>query len=689
MSFLSPLFLAGLAALSLPILFHMIRRSPQGRQVFSSLMFLPTSPPRLTKRSSIENWFLLLLRAIALALIAMAFARPLLRQNVLAGNETAAGQRIAILVDTSASMRRGDLWKSVSSELDEVLAGLADRDEVALYRFDDRLISVEPFADGQPLQVRRQSSQRIQQALSEIEPGWGATRLDEALIQLAEDLLQRSSAEEKAAPARIVVISDCQQGSYLDSLQSYTWPEQIPVEFHAVVDDSSGNAHLQTLQPAPEDDDDTWRIRLTNESGTGQDRFDLAWTSTRDAAGIESLENVYVPEGESRTLRIPRPSNLSAGALLLTGDQTEFDNRWFVVPPAAMTCRIGYLGGDDAQSAQSPGYYLRNALVDTTWMKFEFVELKTPVPADWVERFDCLFVTGSAGDTHAASIRDQAARGCIVCWVVEPDAAAALGQVIDEPQLRIEEATLKNYALLSWLDFQHPLFAPFADPRFNDFTAIRFRRVRELRDMAGDDLIELAKFDSGGPAIMMKEIESGAVVVMTSGWHPADSRLGLSTKFVPLIHSLIRLGRTPQRQFETTYVNDVIDVADSTGELLTPEGKSAAVEEGRFAATDRPGIYRSSDSDAQSYAVNVDPRESRIERLPVEDFEQLGIATTSSDARESDEERARQMRIQELEAEQKLWRWLLIAAVVVLFLETFLAGRLTRPELAGATENGS
>ena len=46
MSFLAPLFMLGALAVAAPVLFHLIRRSPQGRMPFSSLMFLSPSPPR-------------------------------------------------------------------------------------------------------------------------------------------------------------------------------------------------------------------------------------------------------------------------------------------------------------------------------------------------------------------------------------------------------------------------------------------------------------------------------------------------------------------------------------------------------------------------------------------------------------------------------------------------------------------
>ena len=70
MSFLTPLYILGIAAISLPILFHLIRRTPKGVQPFGSLMFVTPSPPRVTRRSRLDQILLLLLRA------AWAFWKP-------------------------------------------------------------------------------------------------------------------------------------------------------------------------------------------------------------------------------------------------------------------------------------------------------------------------------------------------------------------------------------------------------------------------------------------------------------------------------------------------------------------------------------------------------------------------------------------------------------------------------------
>src|SRR5688572_13343992 len=175
MSFLAPLYIAGLVALSLPIVFHLIRRAPHGRQAFSSLMFLTPSPPRLTRRSRLSNIFLLLLRAAALILLALAFARPFFnrgaspaagqapgRRVAVRGASPAAGQapgrRVAVLVDTSASMRRGDLWQQAMQQAEQTLRDLAPNDEAALYFFDRQVRPGLTFAEWNDLGPARRDA---------------------------------------------------------------------------------------------------------------------------------------------------------------------------------------------------------------------------------------------------------------------------------------------------------------------------------------------------------------------------------------------------------------------------------------------------------------------------------------------------------------------------------------------------
>jgi hypothetical protein len=79
------------------------------------------------------------------------------------------------------------------------------------------------------------------------------------------------------------------------------------------------------------------------------------------------------------------------------------------------------------------------------------------------------------------------------------------------------------------------------------------------------------------------------------------------------------------------------------------------------------------------FVVNLDPAESRTAPLPIDQLEHLGVPLKPREiewAKQTEEKR--RLHATELENQQKLWRWLTFAAVVVLLVETWLAGWLTR-----------
>ena len=90
MSFLAPFFLLGGLAIGLPVIFHLIRRTTRERTIFSSLMFLLPTPPRLTRRSRLENILLLLVRCAVLVLLALGFARPFFARPIAENNARGA-----------------------------------------------------------------------------------------------------------------------------------------------------------------------------------------------------------------------------------------------------------------------------------------------------------------------------------------------------------------------------------------------------------------------------------------------------------------------------------------------------------------------------------------------------------------------------------------------------------------------
>ena len=98
---------AGGILAAVPVLLHMLRRTPAVRIPFSLVRFLTPTLPRTTRRSRIENWPLLLLRILAVTLIALAFSRPFQRVTVSRVGDAGIGRRIGVLLDSSASHAAG------------------------------------------------------------------------------------------------------------------------------------------------------------------------------------------------------------------------------------------------------------------------------------------------------------------------------------------------------------------------------------------------------------------------------------------------------------------------------------------------------------------------------------------------------------------------------------------------------
>src|SRR5258707_5005722 len=145
MSFLPPFFLPGALGIALPVLFHLIRRSSKDHVPFSALMFLQPSPPRVTRRSRLEHILLLLLRCLVLCLLALGFARPFFQKPMLASQSPETNRKLILLLDTSASMRRGGLWPAALAKARDVLRKTGPGDQVAIFTFDSGVHSFLNF----------------------------------------------------------------------------------------------------------------------------------------------------------------------------------------------------------------------------------------------------------------------------------------------------------------------------------------------------------------------------------------------------------------------------------------------------------------------------------------------------------------------------------------------------------------
>jgi hypothetical protein len=306
-----------------------------------------------------------------------------------------------------------------------------------------------------------------------------------------------------------------------------------------------------------------------------------------------------------------------------------------------------------------------------------------------------LVVLASETPPENARQLEQYARdgGNVLVVVTAPGRAGSLATIAGVPPWDIGEASVGRDVLLGEIAFNHPLFAPLAGAQFNDFTKIHFWKYRHLDETALGDARVLARFEGGDAAVVEKPIGKGRLVVLASGWSPADSQLARSSKFVPLMAALLE-GRDPVGDVAASYlVHQGVPLPGESRGLTVrkPDGTTVAVEPGEtsFAGTDQPGIYTITSETAaagtgnagrpparpRSFAVNLDPLESKTGPLHVETLEQFGCRLANPSRKVIDREQLRQMHNAELEGRQKLWRWLILAVLGILIVEPWLAGR--------------
>ncbi|MFT7515246.1 MAG: hypothetical protein ACI9QL_004477 [Candidatus Omnitrophota bacterium] len=671
MGLLFPLYLLGAAAIAAPILLHLTRRTPKEHVPFSSLMFLRETPLRLTKRSRLENLLLLFLRCLALLLLALAFARPLWKSDD-DGTALTGTSQVLYLLDTSASMAAPEQMERAREAL---LADLQDRksgDRAAVFQFNDQteaLIDFEAWTQLQP-------SGAIKQLRQVPLPPQGGSRLGEALVQAAHHLDEQAREYSEHRQQELVVISDLQEGMILDALFAYEWPQHLQVRLLPIATPSFNNASLQWVQDAGEvalsDERPSPWIRVSNQAGADQTVLHLAWAN--NAGQPLSIE---VPGGQSKIIKAPATaSGIPGEELVLSGDDLDYDNHLFLAPIVEKQINVLFIGSGDAKDAERPFYFLRRALLGTRiFTPVITVRRGSDSLADIeVSAIDFAVITEPPADTSVieAFLKEG---GTVLYMVSQGDSGEALQQLTGEP-ITLREAEVKDFALLGHLDLKHPWLEPFSDPQFGDFSKIHFWHHRILE---GSTAPVLARFDGRHPALLELQIGKGHLVILAAGWQPDDSQLSLSSRFVPLLYSILEYGQHGMGGHHNMMVTgSSVPIPEGTRQVQHPDGTVHTIAEDLRAYTEtrQPGVYHFLGPDLDSaFAINLPSAESRIGPLPHKERQQLAALGQLKEQPGQTEAAAGQG---EVEQRQKLWRWLILGLWAALLLETGIAGRGVR-----------
>lgn len=650
MSFLFPLYLLGALAIAVPILLHLRKRPPKDHVPFSSHLFLEKTPERLTRRTRLDRWLLLALRCLAIILLALAFCRPFFRSLSLPG-ESEAGTRAMILVDRSASMQREDLWERATEAAQKEISRFDGSDDLALAFFDESLEVPAPFTIWKTLSAGARNA-----AFDELNPeaGWLGSDLGAAMVESAE-LLLAEEADKAVSRRELIVISDFQEGASRELLQSGAWPEEVTVRAIPLGVKEPGNLSLNlaaTPARANVEEEEVYRVRIRNASDSDSAEASIQWRGFPETA----IETTVAP-GTSRILSsAPRPSGALRGIIEVSGDAHPFDNEIYVSPVQARPLRVLLLDEDGlSDEAGSPLFYLRRALQPTPTLEPVVTATETLTDAETGGN-EIIIVTGTWSADTAARLQSFARSGGLVIAIPSADAASdSLARLTGKDDWVLSEAKDKDYALLADLDFDHPVLQPFARAQIRDFTKVRFWKQRTLTFNEPDaNTKTIATFDGESPALVEETIGNGAAFIFLSGWEPKESQLALSSKFVPLLFSIFEHTGFSIRSVATLYVGET-DYA-------------------------KPGFYETpEDAGSTLKAVNLAPSESVTETFdPFAVFPDWGIPLIDPGEEIAQEQltETQLARLESVEKEdkQKLWKWIILVVLILLIIESWIAG---------------
>ena len=696
LAFLVPLFLLGIAGVVIPIVVHLTRRQRRNVVRFPSLMFLEKIPYQEQRRRRIQHWFLLSLRALALALLAVAFARPFVQDAEIGLGASGGPREVVVLVDQSYSMEVGDQFARARNEARAIFDGLGPLDRASLV----------VFSQGARVVARSTSDRaRLRSALDTIQVGAGATRFGPAL-KVAQTILE----ETTLANGEVYLLSDFQRNGWIgdEGVRLPSGSEFMPMPLgHEGVEENFLVTDVSLPRQVV-----SGRERVTPSArvvrrGGGAPR-EVTVTLEIDGQDLQSRSITMQPDAATsvafQPFTLSRPH--TRGTVRLGEDEVTADNaRHFVLSPGAA---LSVLILESAGTSRDVSLYLRRALDITEDGRFRVSTRRaSSVRAADLAETDVVIlndvqIDGASAERLRTFVQDGG--GVLVAPGEQGGWPASAADLLPGAIGPVQDRIQGRGGRLGYLEYGHAVFEVFAGPRSGDFTGARFFRARGFQP--SPEATVLARFDDGSVALAEARHGRGRILVWTSTLDSYWTDLALQPVFLPFMHRLVEHlgGRAEARPWFT--IGQVVDlanpealvtaglvstVADGLSEgfdqvALTPSGSTIQMPAGegpRYLPLEEQGFYTVRPPGGEPerpfvLAVNVELEESNLARL---DPTQLAVQITAPPGAEGsvlNADRAVSLQREDQERRQGVWRWLLLAALGLFVLETALSNWVSR-----------
>ncbi len=661
MGFIAPWFLAGLAAVGLPVYFHLLKRHKTTPVPFASLMFFERRTQSSVKHRRLQYLLLFALRLAFIILLVLAFARPFIPSSAAV---SAHGARtLALCIDDSYSMKQGGRLEQAKQDALKTIAamGAADRAQVLAFGGPTRVVT-DMVNDKEALKA----------AVSDIRQ----TDMASSYAEVARAL--RSISEAVKAPLEAHLFSDMQQSSMPAAFSDLKLSASTDLIMHPDANRAVPNFTVDNVN-APRRVFDPKKSRvLVTVAGYGTEAAVRKVTLMLNGKVMDS-KTVQVPASGRADVQFPTLDasyGSNRGEVRIDGADSfpDDDHFYFAVersdprpalflhPASDHSLSLTYFK-TAMEAAREPAFTLETATVEQAnnlnLSRFAFV-----VVSD----------TGSLPKGVENNLTTYVNSGGQVLVVLGRSYAS--GGTVPMTELRAVGA---HYAASEAVRFQTVAYADGTYPpirRGNLWDGVRFFQSVVVEP---DKARVLARLADDTPLLLEQSVGEGRVLVFTSPLDNIGSDFPVSTAFVPFVeqtaHYLGGLEGGSSNFTAGAFVD--LRTAKEKGapvEVIGPDGKRAlSLSESTKAQTFQlanEGYYevRRANGRHELDAVNPDRRESDFALVPADVlklWENTGQTTLSTGAGSPETTKNR----------NDLWWYVMIAALALAVAESLIGNR--------------
>ncbi len=665
MGFLTPWFLAGAAAVGLPVYIHLLRQYRQKPVQFSSLMFFEKRQQSSIKHRRLKYLLLFALRCAFIALLVLAFARPYIHTSAAANLN--GGKTIVFALDNSFSMRQGDRFAKAKDEA---------KAEINKMRSSDRGQLVTFGGPSKLLTDMTSDKQVLLGALTSVEPG------DDTSSYAEISRVLRSTAESLKTNIDAHIFTDDQKSSLPAAFSDMKLDDGTKLTVHNVAPDKLIPNWTVESVDAPRRVFDTKKVRtVATIAGFNTDDATRKVTLMANGKPVES-KDVKIAAGGRATvefLTLDVPYGLTKCEVRLdSADAFPQDDHWLFSVERADPKPALLVHAD--QDSASP-LYIKTALESATDAAFT-IDSQTPTQATNANISKFAFVILSDPGPLPAKLEESLtsyvqAGGSILVALGHNDTPGRNVPVAGIPVLQIHTILpeTEHVQSVAALDTSYPAFSGA-----QNWDGVEIFQYVTLQAPADSRIA--AKMANGLPLAIDRKVGEGHVLIFASAFNNISNNLPLQPVWLPFLeqttHELGGVGSSRGNYKVGGYVDlRTVKEKNIPVEIIGPGDKRLlTLSESSKAATFQfpsEGFFdiRRANGREELAAVNPDRRESDFTVLSADTlnlWKNTGIASQAEVGSSASTSAKR-------DDNAELWWWVLLLLAVLAVAESVLGNR--------------